>query len=271
MQEKEKNHRLNSAINDWRQWPLPLRQRPKVFAELNGGDINATLVIGDKEKKWTLKLFGHSEKSDRKNKIEARAQQAAHPLGIAAELLYRNEEQRYQISEFIAGKTLRETEENSAPQNKRAAVLSALVSAIKKLQKVSLDIPQIIYVERVENYWGKIPHRHRIPLEAQYHHALEKAIKLDQSTTADEAVLCHHDLNPGNILRKEKKEIHLALIDWEFAVRGPATMDFAILSVELDYDIEKLSRLSGHSQSSLILAADIYRTLCQLYNAAQQF
>ena len=76
--------------------------------------------------------------------------------------------------------------------------------------------------------------------------------------------LCHHDLNPHNILHRTSTP-EFCFLDWEFAGAGIASMDVAGLAVEFEIEIKELSALTETSENELEYATSIYRYLCSLY------
>ena len=292
MSEKKISQRLEQAIAEWQCWQLPMQKKPVLVSALAGGETNWVYLLDDGTQHWVLRLL--NLRTPTASSLDARineqqAHNAVHALGLSPALAYVDPAFRYQLCEYVHGINWHEhntntTHHSPAIKNKPSTIeggsidasLQSLIGSIKSIQTIRIELPTIRYAQKLSDYWQRlepsiVPQQYGQRL-GQHRHYMALARRLDASfglDTTNESVLCHHDLNAHNIIVPigTTKPSKLQLIDWEFACLGPATMDFAILTVELKIDINDMSHLSGYPAIDLELAADVYRYLCQIYRA----
>ncbi len=85
-------------------------------------------------------------------------------------------------------------------------------------------------------------------------------------SSQNEPVLCHHDPVKANFVGTTQR---LFLIDWEYASKGLAVMDYAALAIEWGVEDQLVLKGSGIQPEALNQAKILYRYLCVLWAAAQ--
>ena len=206
------------------------------------------------------------------SKLERLIQSAASEIALAPKMLYQHPQGDYQLCEYIAGQTLQGLETASQLQGQP---LQQLCNQLHDLHSISLAtfsdrLSPYRYSSFIERYWQALVERDandkytRGERAQEHRHMLDCTLAYEQKHGA-QRVVCHHDLNPANIVTTPHG---CKLLDWEFAGAGIASMDFACLATELNIDIKEMSKLSALPENELDCAQAIYQYTCELYNLA---
>tara|TARA_B100000927_G_scaffold65149_1_gene51351 strand:+ start:660 stop:1391 length:732 start_codon:yes stop_codon:yes gene_type:complete len=189
------------------------------FEKLQTGKVNNSFLINNDEdnRKYILRI--NSPKSKKFNiirKNEIIILNAIKEIKIAPKIIFSDPQFRFLITEYIDGYVC---SKNNFSLNDRAI----LKKIIEKYQKIKVKLPKFNYLKHVKKYQkiigrtSKIDNKLKSRLEKFYPY-LENFQNQNWSP-----VLCHHDLNPTNIIKTDKG---MKIIDWEFAGYGHSNYDF---------------------------------------------
>ncbi len=291
---------VQSAIAQWRQWQIDLPGKPEIVRTLWHGLSNQSFLLQAGETSMVLRINNtdeHLPGIDRQR--EASIWRAANAAGIAPPLLYASE--RYLVSSYVPGE---QQQPNKAGDltNKAEDLTDEVFRLIEKCHAIKIDTHQLDYVQHIQNYWTKIeqssigqsaieqsgigqsdieqssieksgieqsgiekPAKPIDPALLKQRQPMQESLQalLDQQQAT---VLCHHDPVKTNFVGTPKR---LYLIDWEYAAKGMAVMDYAALAVEWGFSNSTICTRTSIRPDSLVMAKNLYRYMCQLWEAAQ--
>jgi thiamine kinase-like enzyme len=142
--------------------------------------------------------------------------------------------------------------------------LSLLMDGLNRIHSLNMTTVAFDYKQHMENYWQRLQKRN-INISDRLNSKREKL--LPRLTGIPHAnVICHHDPNPRNIIIKSD---NLYFLDWEYAALAWQAFDYAVLSIEWDISLEKLSVPSNIRTEEIDLAKDLYIFLCELWTCLQ--
>lgn len=265
---------VESVIAQWRQWGAGLQDRPKIIHPLGRGLSNQSFLLQAGEASMVLRI-NNSDKQlpgiDRQR--EAIIWQAASEAGVAPPLLYASD--RYLVSSYVVGEQLRPNRANGSAGNSTfidKAVINEVFRLIDKCHAIEIDIQQLDYAQHIQTYWNKIEQ----PETRQSAKPIDPALLKQRQTMQDflqilsdqqpVAVLCHHDPVMANFVGTPQR---LFLIDWEYAAKGLAVMDYAALAVEWGFSDATICTRTPIYPEALAMAKQLYRYLCRLWEAAR--
>ena len=171
----------------------------------NQGYCNENYLLYSEGKKYILRKF---IRTDIDRKFEFKVQKLAFEKGISAEPLLLDEENDLIISTYLEGTHKDKLEKND---------LNQFAEVLKKLHTSKIDNELIILETLIEEKSKEVQNAF-VTIE----------------TFQLEAVLCHNDLNPQNILFSKT----IKLIDWEYAGVNDRYFDLASVCVEFDLNKE---------------------------------
>lgn len=189
---------------------------------------------------------------------EAEVWRTASDAGIAPPLLHADPAGRFLVSAFI------ENELPEQPQDDPALAAMAL-ELLQRTHHLDVKAPAIDYTAHIEAYWQQIEAGRLTvdPVLLEQREAMRELL-LELSGGESWQVLCHHDPVIENFVGSPDR---LYLIDWEYAARGLAMMDYAAFAVEWNIDDATIKESAGIDLQSLILAKTLYAYLCTLWEA----
>jgi len=171
----------------------------------NQGYCNENYLLHSEGEKYILRKF---IRKDIDRKFEFQVQRLAFEKGISAEPLLLDEENNLIISTYLEGTHKDKLEKND---------LNQFAEVLKKLHTSKIDNEPIILETLIEAKSKEVQNAFT---------AIE--------TFQLEAVLCHNDLNPQNILFAKT----IKLIDWEYSGVNDRYFDLASVCVEFDLNKE---------------------------------
>lgn len=171
----------------------------------NQGYCNENYLLHSEGEKYILRKF---IRTDIDRTFEFQVQRLAFEKGISAEPLLLDEENNLLISTYLEGTHKDKLEKND---------LNQFAEVLKKLHTSKIDNEPIILETLIEAKSKEVQNAFT-------------TIETFQS----EAVLCHNDLNPQNILFAKT----IKLIDWEYAGVNDRYFDLASVCVEFDLNKE---------------------------------
>lgn len=266
---------VQKIIDGWQNWGLDLRERPILIEPLTNGLSNQSFLLSlpfNNESRVNKKAVLRLHSSTTLYPIDRAVEKSIHAAVnansvITPRILFQSDDAQFRITEFIAGKTLAQL----VSQSSASSYLPALTHCLNQIHATTIDLPTFDYSAWLNHYYSFLTQANAE--QQQTHKAMLSLCADYESQAMATRVLCHHDLNPHNILLPDDVDRNeganpVVLLDWEFAAAGIASMDFAGLAIELDIALSDVSALSGIAQKELESAARLYRYLCTLYATA---
>ena len=210
---------LDSALAEWQDWGLALRERPRLVGPMPGGLTNRNYRLSVSGCPRDLLLRVHHPDPERLGVDRAAeriilAEVADHGIGRPA--LYWDPADRYSLFEWIEARPWTPSDFASARQRAR------LWPLLERLAEISPGLPRRRYHAYLCHYWQQIE---CAGLADDCHHRAWQAFEprlADFDKSNWPARLVHHDLVPSNVLDSGEQ---LILIDWEYAALGHPEID----------------------------------------------
>tara|TARA_B100000676_G_C18075715_1_gene847477 strand:+ start:679 stop:1410 length:732 start_codon:yes stop_codon:yes gene_type:complete len=217
-----KNNQLIELIE---KTDLNLNLKKITFDELKNGKVNNSFIINDIENKRKYVLRINSLKSNQFNinRInEVKILNAIKEIEIAPKIIFSDPEYNFLITEFIDGSECRSNELTLHDKK-------TLKNIINDYQKIKIELPKFNYLEHIRKY-EKIAFD-KSTINNQLVKKLKKFYPLLEEFQNENwpPVLCHHDLNPSNIIKTNKG---MKIIDWEFAGFGHKKYDLHSIGLQ---------------------------------------
>ncbi len=208
--------RLNNALECWKEWNLPLTEKPMVIQPLKGGLTNQLYLINNNKNHLVLRLNNPNSKQLGINRLHEKAiLNALEPLQIAPRLLHTDSHLNFSVFEYIMGQTHPSQPMASATQQK-------IARAITRIQSITgLALPRFDYYSHLLTYWSQLTSDQQSTISNQWKPFLQRLREFQQSDWTP--VLSHHDINPNNVLLLSDGRIKI--IDWEYAGMGHPDID----------------------------------------------
>ncbi|MGD8384675.1 MAG: choline/ethanolamine kinase family protein [Lysobacterales bacterium] len=245
-----------TAIDNWRQWGLGLRARPRVVRPLPGGRSNRNYLLETDGRSLVLRLnAGGALLPGGTREAENEAWRSASDARIAPPLLFADTANGVLLSEYIDG------ELPARPQDDPVLGGRAL-DLLQRCHRMETRLPAIDYRAHVKTYWrmilgAGIPAAHLARQRRDMQRVLETLLASDLGWGP-----CHHDPVVANFVGSRER---LYLVDWEYAAHGLQLMDYAALSVEWGFDAGATATAAGTDARLLAMAMRFYRYLCELW------
>lgn len=197
--------RLEQALSCWRQWRAAPGERPRPERVLAGGRSNTSVLAGDGQRRWVVRLDGFDPGRLGLNRnIEWHSLQRAAARRLAPEPVYYNPDLGALVCVWCEP-------EPAAPDS--PAAVAALLRDIHSLPPLKYRLNPLQRARRYAELAG---------MESIPGSLLETLERL----AADPAVprLCHNDLLAANRLFSDGR---LLALDWEYAAMGDPLFDLA--------------------------------------------
>lgn len=225
---------MDSALQTWREWQQPPRQKPNVVETLSGGHSHKSYRVSDGEQQRVIRLENPaSRKLALPRDTEIEIQTLAAKQGLAANIVYIGD--NFLVSDYLTGE---HWPENPSEQN-----LQQLGSALRKLHQLAVSDHSFDMASHIGNYWQQLMEKSSpIPEElAQSKPAIEKLLK--QFKADSDPVVCHQDLHPGNLLITTTG---IKFLDWEYAANNDRYFDLACLCENFSLSDSQRHSLFNH-------------------------
>ena len=211
---------IEAIVADWRQWA---EHQPRIIGALHGGLSNSSVLLQIGEQRCVLRLNGiDSEALGIDRDQEAAAQACAGEYALAPALLYRDTKLRFQVSEYVPGRSWTEADLSDRSQLSK---LAGLLAAIHSLPAIDgqLDITaKITRYKRMQRYHSAA----LLELEHAIDIVVDNVVDNNVCTREQQHSLCHGDLLAANIVEKEGR---LWALDWEYAAMSSPYFDLAVV------------------------------------------
>ncbi len=210
---------LETLLDGWLKWGLPLTERPRLVAPVPGGKTNQNFRLSAPGMAGDL-LFrlNHPDPArlgiDRAREREILALTAQ--AGIGRSCCHWDPDERFVLFPYLEGRHWTSTDFERPEQRDR------LWPLLERLGEISLDQRRRRYTRYLRHYWNQLEARGVVDSKLRERWlAFEPEVEqFDQAHWT--ARLVHHDLIPANVLETHNG---LVLIDWEYAAQGHPDID----------------------------------------------
>lgn len=203
---------------DWLLASLP-RQWQGQLTPLAGGYTNRCWRLDTAEGSYWLRLgCDHPALLGIDRTLELRAHTAAAEAGLAPVIHYARPEQGLLILDWL----------NESDWRGREPDLSRLMTRVACLHHINIELPLLDLAAQADHYLQQLT-----PLAP----ALAVFVPHFASPALNPAftpVFCHHDLNAANLLGERPW-----LLDWEYAARGDAAFELAVIADSFELNPEQ--------------------------------
>ncbi|NBB91980.1 MAG: phosphotransferase [Gammaproteobacteria bacterium] len=210
---------LEALVDTWRDWGLPLGDRPRLVERIEAGRTNRNYRLSAPGLSHDILLrinhpAGERLGIDRERERDILLRTVG--AGLTRPFLYWDPAHRFVVFPFLPGRAWTDAEFRDASQRER------LWPMLERLHAIVLDRPRRRYHDYLRHYWQQLEQASRIDaaLERDWREFEPRLEIFDASPWP--ARLVHHDLIPENILETEEG---LYLIDWEYAAPGHPDID----------------------------------------------
>lgn len=233
--------RVQTAVDTWVHWSLPLRCPPRVIKPLVGGLTNQSYLVNADGRRLVLRVNAQNgaalgiDRHREQTILAAIAGQDFAPL-----VVYCAPHEQLLVTEYIDG-----VHWSAYELAQSTAKRTALMALLERIHQCPVAASTFDYATHVRQYWQQLcVGQGPVPMQTyQLYRELEPLLDGFQ-TDIRHTVLCHHDLSPANIV--EDATGRLLVLDWEFAGCGEQLIDFATLAQA--WDMTDLERDDGGSE-----------------------
>lgn len=204
---------LQEALDSWSQWSPPPPTRPQLLAELTGGRVNRSYLVGSGDYRAVVRLNNPRSAAlgiDRASERAVIAALAAKPY--TANCYYCDSQTL--VSEFIDGQPWSARQWQSHTEQRRLAAVVADYAA----QAEVAGVRRYVYHAHCDGYIRQLPAQQR----GCWQPLLNLAAALDRQLAGQTRQLVHHDLTAGNVIEAERG---LVILDWEYAGLSSGAID----------------------------------------------
>ncbi|MGD9265035.1 MAG: phosphotransferase [Lysobacterales bacterium] len=249
---------LESMLDGWRGWDIPPGTRPAFVRELGGGRSNRSFLLEAAGERMVLRVnAAEATLPGAGRQQEAEIWRAASNAGIAPPLLHADPGGDFLVSAYI------ESNLPNRPQDDQALAEQAL-ALLERCHRLEVATPSIDYSSYIELYWRAIETRGlEVGPQLLGQRAVMRSVLEEIAASGAATGLCHHDPVVANFVGTSER---LYLLDWEYAARGLAVIDFAALAVEWGIDNEIIGAHAGIEPTLLDRAKAFYRYMCTLWD-----
>ena len=223
--------RLETILNAYQSWSGVFSAKPAVTHRLVSGGVNHLYLLEGKDHKSqpvsaVLRINASSDKALRVDRNrEITILQSLRNERIAPRLYHADVHQGYTVSEYLSGRTWTAEDFNLQSNMLR---LHELLEKFRSFTSVSKPFH---YGQHLLYYWQQVqsccPSTAK-DLKGEWNSFAKRLNRLE--TPAQRAVLCHHDIHPGNIIESHGE---IRLLDWEYAANGHPIFDYLYIQQQI--------------------------------------
>jgi thiamine kinase-like enzyme len=216
----------------------PVTEAPEL---LKGGITNHNYRVGLGGRTCVVRIAGKDTSLLGINRAAERiANQTAAELGFAPEVLAAAE--TWLVTEYVDGTP-------GEPSTVRG-VAEAVGRALRAIHDCGVELPARFWVPELLDAYAETVDARGAQLPAAYEPARELARRIARLLPLSEAVPCHDDLLPGNVMRRRDTG-EVMLVDWEYAGMGHRMFDLGNVAVNNEF---------GEAEEVLLLGAYLERS-----------
>ena len=246
-------------LHGWTDWGSPF-QSLRLLEKLDAGLTNQNYLIEADGRKCVLRInapYSLALGIDRSR--EKLILEKASASGLAPDILFCSPEHGVLITYFIDGQHWHASDLDDADK------LSLLTTAINQIHNLNVETKKFDYQKHEQNYWQQLQDK-AVSIPDELYRQRDSVLGFIEKIPVT-ATICHHDLNPGNIIIQSDK---IYFLDWEYAAPAWPAFDFAALSVEWAIPVEQLPLPAHISVYDVLQATEFYIYLCNLWSALQK-
>ncbi|GGD46333.1 protein LicA [Malaciobacter pacificus] len=221
----------------------------------NQGFCNINYHLKTSKNSYVLREFKSDKTVNISRDFEFKVQKIAFGKNIATKPVYLDKNKKFMIYKFLDG--------NHKSKLKKSE-LNSLIKTVKKLHKIKLVSKEMNLKNELKQYKYLDSKKAKKSLDI-CNKELRKLQRYKKSL-----VVCHHDLNPKNILFTKDG---IKFIDWEYSGINDSFFDLATICYEFDLNKQKrvyllkkyLKNYTKKDLSKLESYIKIYKHICKLW------
>lgn len=221
----------------------------------NQGYCNINYHLKTSNNSYVLREFKSDDTVNISRDFEFKIQKKAFKKGFASKPVYLDKNKEFMIYKFLDGKHKEKLYKNE---------LEDLVKTLKKLHKIKANTKVLNLKSELKKY------KYLNSTEAKKSLAICKNELKNLEKHEKSIVICHHDLNPKNILFTKNS---IKFIDWEYAGLNDSFFDLATICFEFKlskkyrvYLLKKyLKNFTQKDMAKLESYIKIYKHICKLW------
>ena len=242
--------RTEALLAEWAGSEGPVGGAARLVRRLDSGPTNEVSLVEAGGCRYVLRVpsafCGLPPGIDRSRELAVQCAVAA--LGHAPAVIAADAGGDFLLSSWVDGRTV-------APGELDDATLESVVVALRSIHGLPLEVGAIDYAAHCLAYLREQDVNAQLP-------ATCRALIRDLEASSLRG-LCHHDLNPGNMLLTPGGPV---FIDWEYAARGCVLLDYAALVAEWQLPAERMCEVAALDCAALAIASAFYAELCRLWH-----
>ena len=223
--------RLEAILSAYQTWGGVFAARPDVTHRLDSSGLNHLYLLEGKGTRGrmvqaVLKINASNDKALRVDRRrETTILQSLRNETIAPKLFYTDSHQGYSITEYLDGRTWTK-EDFNLPAN-----MERLYDLLQRFRVFTSVSKPFHYGQHLLFYWQQVKAcrpEAAMDLASEWRQFANRLNQLE--TPTQKAVLCHHDIHPGNIIEIDNS---LRLLDWEYAANGHPIFDYIYIQQQI--------------------------------------
>jgi thiamine kinase-like enzyme len=216
---------------------------------VTGGITNHNYRVGLGGRICVLRIAGKDTSLLGIDRVAERAaNQAAAALGLAPEVLAADE--GWLVTEYVDAVPGEPATVRQMPE--------AVGRALRAVHDSGVELPARFWVPDLLDAYAEVVHARGAELPPVYNAARELADRIAGLLPLSEAVPCHDDLLPGNVMRMRNTGA-VMLVDWEYAGMGHRMFDLGNVAVNNEFgeaeEVRLLTAYLGRAPSEADRAA----------------
>ena len=232
-------------LANWQDYDLPFVERPSLLKRFTSIGSNQSFLVSADGERWVVRINKDADKLGIDRKCEFLIHQKAAEVGLAPTIKYFSPRAEILVTRYVLGR-------NFSPSVRNPVLIDGLIDRVKLIHQIQADLPNFDY------------RRHLKLLDPKQTLGETVDAALDVLEVSAARTLCHHDLTPENILLTHQGPV---FIDWEYAGRGFAALDFATLICDGGVSQEQVVSRTNIDKEVMQAACLVYRTLCDNWAA----
>ena len=208
-----------------------LRGRENKLSPLKGGLTNRNYLLECEGERFVLRVMGeNSTLLGINRKAEYACLQAAHDLGIGAEVVAFFPRKGALVTRFVTGRVL------TGKDLKRSEVLRRVVAALREYHEKSKGGGTFSAFETVRSYYS-LGRKRNVVFPRNIDHALRMLARIEEERgLPDRVCYCHNDLLSSNLVDGGR---NVWILDWEYGGAGDLFFDLANLAANSLFNCEQ--------------------------------
>ena len=239
----------------WNAGALPFATRPRLVKPLSGGLSNASFLIEAYGRQCVARI---APPGNTYPGIDPKREQAVLQMlqntALAPPVIHHDPTRNLLITEYLPGRHWRQ--EDSADQ----ALTSKLLQKARQLHTLPFALEPLDYPAHAQKYLQRLQESGQKPTQQTLRQHQQICAQLAKIHYPPQ--LCHHDLNPTNILITAN---NIYLLDWEYAAPGWPLFDYACLHKTCGIPMKIIKQYTAAAPTEFSLAEALLNHISKLW------